>query len=547
MLRRIRDLVLRTKISALLVALTTIVSVALAGSLYSLASRALNDSLRTRLEHVASTTSLLLPPELVDQVHVSADAGGQAFALLSKRLEAARRVNRLKSAYVLRQTGSAAEAEFVVDVSEGVRAAIGTRYALEQAPAAVVGFSRPSTDEEIVVDEYGATLSGYAPIVRPDGSVAGLVGVDMDATDVLLAQRTFALTCAGIFVGLLVLSLLLAVAFARVVTRPIEVMTRGVEAISAGDLAYRVAVTSNDELGRLSMAINRMVGTLAVYLPVRLVGQILGGNSQLGLGGQRTAVTVFFSDIAGFTTISESMRPDELVALMNEYLTAMSDVIEDGGGTIDKYIGDAIMAFWGAPEPTEDHALLACEAALRQLSVHAKVSAEWRRQGKPECLFRIGLNSGEAVIGNMGSARRFNYTAMGDAVNLASRLEGAGKEYGVRTMVGEATRQLAAGKYEFRTLDRLTVKGKTVPVTVFELIGRTGELDAGTIEFRDTFERGLAAYFDQRWDVATAEFARARALRPTDGPAAVFMERTEEFRLHSPGPGWNGAYSMLHK
>ncbi|MBI3268851.1 MAG: adenylate/guanylate cyclase domain-containing protein [Planctomycetes bacterium] len=542
-----RDLVLRTKISALLVLLTTVVSIVISVSLYSVASAQLHQSLRQRLQHVAITTALLVDGDNLDLVRTEADKGSGAYQSIAGKLVESREANTLKGVYTLRKTAKSGVAEFVVDPSVEKRSPVGSEYNLAQAPAAEKGFEAPAADEEVVVDEFGATLSGYAPIRRKDKTVAGIVGVDMDSSDVIAARQKFQAIAGSLFLAFLVLSIILSIGFARIVTKPIESMTHGVEAISSGDLHRRVEVRSHDEIGRLCTAINRMVGTLAVYLPVKLVAQILGGKATLSLGGVRTPATIFFSDIANFTTISEQLKPEELTSLLNQYLTAMTDIVEETGGTVDKYIGDAIMAFWGAPNPVADHALLGCETALRQLATHEKMRVEWRKQGKPECVFRIGLNSGDIVVGNMGSNNRFNYTAMGDAVNLSSRLEGANKEYGTRVMVGENTHRLAVVKYEFRKLDRLQVKGKTVPVTVYELLGRKGELPREAAEFRDAFEKGLEAYFQQKWDEAASAFERAKAMRPDDGPCGVYLQRVAEMKAHPPAANWDGSFEMHHK
>ncbi len=541
----LRDLVIRKKLSLLLFALTIFITAVISGSLYALARAQLHASLRARLRHVAITTALLVDGDALDEIRSEEDRGNDAWNRVAPRLEAARHRNGLRQAYLMRRRPEGGAA-FVVDT--GVKPSpIGTPYNLAQAPAMTAGFDGPSVDEDIVLDEYGATLSGYAPVVRRDGSVAGLVGVDMDASEVLGMRRRFGLWVGGCFAGFALLSLITSFFFARALTRPILEMTSNIQAISTGDLGRRMPVRGRDEIGLLSASINRMLETLNRYLPVSLVAKILGESGTLSLGGVRAPVTVFFSDLAGFTTTSEALTSEETVALMNEYLTAMTDLIEGTGGTVDKYIGDAVMAFWGAPKPLAGHAGRACEAALLQIDALARLREEWKKQGKPSLSFRIGMNTGDVIVGNMGSRTRFNYTAMGDVVNLASRLEGACKEYGTTTLVAEPTVRAAGDGFEFRRLDRLRVKGKSASVPVYELLGRKGAVGRSLLEARDEFERGLEEYFRRAWDQAEARFRRAAELRPEDGAASVFLERLRHLRATPPPDSWDGTYEMRTK
>ncbi len=283
------------------------------------------------------------------------------------------------------------------------------------------------------------------------------------------------------------------------------------------------------------------------YMSELLVQDLIKNPDKLRLGGEKRVLTVFFSDLAGFTTLSEKLTPEEVVALLNRYLTAMTDIILASGGIIDKYEGDAIMAFWGAPVPQDDHAARACIAALDNQRRLDLLREEFVAMGLPPVYARIGINTGEMIIGNMGSTQRFDFTVMGDSVNLASRLEGAGKAYGTSIIISEDTYRQAADRVEVRELDRLRVKGKEVPVRIYELLARIGDLDDTTRQVRDLFATGLIHYRQQQWTKAIEYFQMVLALAPEDGPSRTFVQRAERFIKEPPSPTWDGVYRLTSK
>ncbi len=279
------------------------------------------------------------------------------------------------------------------------------------------------------------------------------------------------------------------------------------------------------------------------YLSPHVIDRILRDPSLLKLGGERREITAFFSDVAGFTTVSEKLAPEELSALLNEYLSAMTDIILDEGGTLDKYEGDAIIAFWNAPLDQPDHAARACRAALRCQETLTRMGPHFRERYGHELRMRIGLNSGPVAVGNMGSTRRFDYTALGDTMNLASRLEGACKAYGICLLAGPETRERAADGFAWREVDRLRVVGKREPVRVFELVGERGALDAPSEGRLEAFGRALEAY-------RSRDFGRALDLfRGGDGDpvASVYAGRCERFLQEPPPADWDGVFELKVK
>jgi len=283
------------------------------------------------------------------------------------------------------------------------------------------------------------------------------------------------------------------------------------------------------------------------YMSDLLISDILKHPDKLHLGGERRELTLFFSDLAGFTSISEQLSPEELVHLLNDYLSHMTDIILAHGGIIDKYEGDAIMAFWGAPVAMPDHAARACLAAWAQQQRLTELRREWSSRGLPEISARMGINTGEVIVGNMGSSTRFDFTVIGDAVNLASRLEGANKSYGSGILISDTTAAQVQGQVELRELDLITVKGREAPVRVYEVLGPAGQLSPAMAQARERFARGLALYRAQRWDEAQAVFAQVLEAVPGDPPATAFRSRCQNLAGQDLGPDWDGVYRLTTK
>ena len=282
------------------------------------------------------------------------------------------------------------------------------------------------------------------------------------------------------------------------------------------------------------------------FVPADVVRQLIAQHTDAELGGEKRTLTIHFSDIEGFTTISESIAPEQLVELLAEYLSEMSRIIGEEQGTVDKYIGDAVMAFWGAPNDVKDHAHRAARAALRCQAKLAELEKKWQSEGKPVFRARIGLNTGEVIVGNIGSAERLNYTVIGDAVNLASRLEGINKYYGTRIIVGETTQKLIHNEFATRLIDFVAVKGKHEAIKIYELICEKDRLEKNEEEFIALFESGIEAYRKQEWNSAEQSIRAAQKIR-SDEACTLFLERIQEFREHPPGNDWSGEYVMKSK
>jgi adenylate cyclase len=282
------------------------------------------------------------------------------------------------------------------------------------------------------------------------------------------------------------------------------------------------------------------------YMAPEVVDEIMR-HPEIKLGGERKELSILFSDIAGFTTISERLRPEELVELLNEYLSAMTDIIRRQRGNVNKYLGDGIMAIFGAPLGEPTHATLACYAALDSQEALANLRADWKARGLPEVAARIGINTGDVVVGNMGSQARLEYTVMGDHVNLASRLEGANKFYATGILIGPRTYELAQSDVEAREVDLLRVKGKREPVVVYELLARKGGVDPVKQRVLEAYARGLRSYKSRDFERAHRDFEAALKIDHLDGPSKVYLRRSEEFLAVPPAVDWDGVYELHSK
>jgi adenylate cyclase len=387
-----------------------------------------------------------------------------------------------------------------------------------------------------------------------------------DGITVVLALLICALATAGgarsarfkVFAGLLLVSFVVSAFFLFSHYHLILPLTAPIGAAfttSFGAIAWQLIYEEKQK--------SRIKGMFGAYVSPELVNRMVESGDDPKLGGAEMEITSFFSDIQDFSAFAELLRPQQLVELMNEYLTACTDTITEQGGTLDKYVGDAVVAMFGAPLALPDHAYRACIASqliqLRLAELRGKWSEEGAKWPSPvtQMHTRIGMNSGLAVVGNMGSLTRFNYTMMGDNVNLAARLEGAAKNYGVGTLVTEMTKN-AAEKYGdrcvFRFLDKLVVKGRSRPVSIFELAGLKDRLSGSALDCIEIFNAGIEYYLRQDWTSAADCFARSATLEPARPSMAagldastVFLKRCAAMNLNPPGKDWDGVFVLKTK
>jgi class 3 adenylate cyclase len=360
-----------------------------------------------------------------------------------------------------------------------------------------------------------------------------------------------------------ILGLVFSIFISTGITGPVRRLLEGTQAVEAGRLDGSIDVTTRDEIGQLTKAFNNMVEqlrhkerlreTFGRYVDPRVVEGLIERQSQTAFDGERRVMTVLFCDMKGFTRLSEGMTPQGLVKVMNHYLSTMSGPIRSHRGIIDKYIGDAIMAYWGPPFTEHgEQASLACLAAIEMADRGAALRTELPellgvRAVPSDCDVRIGIATGEVLVGSIGSEFMMSYTVMGDAVNLASRLEGANKVYGSHSLASAPSIAAAGDAIEVREIDRLVVVGQTKPESVFEIMGRKGELTEKQVALRERYAEGLAAYRERRWDDARRAFHAALEAVPGDGPSMAMAARVENFRVNPPATDWDGSWQLDQK
>jgi len=346
--------------------------------------------------------------------------------------------------------------------------------------------------------------------------------------------------------------------------RPVQQLSQSMQAVQQGNFNTLITPSSRDEVATLTTAFNHMVKelkskatleeTFGKYVDPRVVKQLLAPAEDTTTTGDRQVMTVFFADVEGFSEHSRTLSPDDLVTVTNDYLTLMSRPISNQFGVIDKFIDTVVMGFWGPPfADADDHANLACETALEQQAKLSKIQQLLHSQASSSSnsastlYLRVGIATGSLVVGNMGSATAKSYTVMGDTVNIASRLKGVAKQYGVAIALTEDTQAMLSDRYATRELDWVKVIGKEEPVRVYELLGHELTLDGIARYQQSEFTKGLAAYRNQQWDEAHTYFSACITSDRPDPPAQLYLQRIETFRNHPPPSNWDGVWQMTQK
>ena len=396
---------------------------------------------------------------------------------------------------------------------------------------------------DVIQDRSSETVSVYIPVRNFSNDVALYVRHSYH-TDFYAKLRRVMWTSGAICLFGLLLSGLIILALYRQITRPINALVTETERIKNFQLDGKLTVSTRmKELQNLVAAITSMkigLSSFQKYVPAQLVRQLIETNQEARINGERRELTVLFTDIADFTSISESLKPPELAAQLSTYLNAVTDAIMAQKGTVDKYIGDSVMAFWGAPLELKNHATLAAVAALRVQASLVQIGQRWAADGKPVFRTRIGINTGDVIVGNMGSEQRLSYTVIGDSVNLASRLEGINKTYGTGIIMSEATYKRCCDDVEARVLDFTRVKGKSEVTTIYELVAERGDISTVDKDFLEAFAGGVGYYRDRNWEKAIKTFTALAKKRPDDRPTEMFLRRSIAFKAAPPSEDWEG-------
>ena len=369
--------------------------------------------------------------------------------------------------------------------------------------------------------------------------------------DVIGNVRRSAVYVVIFSLGMIAFSLVISVFLSMSISNPMKILSGEMEKIKDFIIdADTVINTSIHEIDVMNTSFNNMkkgLKSFRRYVPADLVAELINEGAEAGIGGDNRELTLFFSDIEKFTSISEGLAPEQLVSDLCEYFDTVSKTIIEFRGTIDKYIGDSVMAFWGAPKKMDNAPEMACTSALAIRDRLSHLFMRWSNHNKPIFNTRIGLHTGDVIVGNMGYSDRLNYTAIGDAVNLASRLEGLNKYYGTSILLSDTVKNKVMDKFEFRRIDKVTVVGRTVPIEIYELISAKDDITPQTKKLHSLYEDGLNFYFEQNWDNAIRHFATVLKYKPEDKAARVMQNRSLKFRSAPPAPDWDGIFVVPAK
>jgi adenylate cyclase len=400
-------------------------------------------------------------------------------------------------------------------------------------------------------DHAGVGYAAGARTVRVAGGGEWVAAVAVPEERFLAGvegNRRLAIGAAAAFLGL---SLVLGWLLATRVARPLKRIAEDLERVSHFDLGGGASPTSRvKEIAVVIDSADRMKASLrsfARYVPTELVRDLLARGVEARLGGVHRRLTILFADAVGFTRISERMEPLRLAEHLGEFLDAVSREVRSRGGTIDKYMGDGVLAFFNAPLEVPGHAAAACQAALAAQARLAELAVAWDAKGIPPLSARIGIHTGDVIVGNLGTPERFAYTVIGDAVNLASRIETVNRRYGTLILASEEARTEAGGGFAWRTIDRVSVKGRVGATTLNELLGVEGEVPADVLRARDAYETALTLLVAQQFQEALDGFREAERARPGDLAAKVLSDRTERYLREPPPPDWNGTEALQEK
>ena len=491
--------------------------------------RMITESTQNHLKAAAQAAALFVSVEELDRYHTVEDAKNQSYRDLKMRLiQFSQEYNILYVSY-LRQYDQD-NFQYIVDNDFDPKTVVGpgTILPIEDIARAALAGNVTATDLGSYNESWNGLIAGFAPVYDKYGNFYCVADVDI-SDSVILDQRKY----SQIMTILQILALSVSVIFGIL-----------------NSLLYRKkAIEIEDAHVKLQYFNNNMRQAFSTYLSEDVVEEIISDPARLQLGGVNRHMTALFTDIKGFTGIAEMLTPNHLVDLLNYYLSTMSDIILEQKGTIDKYQGDSIVSFFGAPMELEDHALRACTAGIIMKRIENDVNKYVLEKGisPSPLLTRIGVNTGEMVVGNMGTQKKMNYTIISNAVNLASRLEGVNKVYGTWILASDSTIQETKGKLLTRRLDRVRVVGINEVVRIHEILEIKAEASDALFEQIYLFHKAFDLFEERNWKDAEAAFNQVLQAYPNDGPSKHFIERCRQYMEYPPANDWDGSFNITEK
>jgi class 3 adenylate cyclase len=510
-------------------ALMVVVLSAQGNNIMTRSSQLVVGATQNHLRAAAMAASGLVDWHVLDQYHTEEDTQNQEYADIKELLIKFAEDHEVLFVYFWRDYGDG-QGQFIVDNDTDPETTVGpgSLFEIEDIALEALSGKVSVTDLEAYTPGWEGLITASAPVYDDEGNIYCIAGVDA-SDEVILAQKNASNDLVVLQIFVITVSFLFGI-FNMV-------------------LYQRKANQSEAARVKLQYFNNNLRRAFSTYLSEDVVEEIVSDPSRLHLGGIKRRMTALFTDVKDFSGIAEHLPPEELVDLLNDYLSTMSDVILENKGTIDKYEGDAIISFFGAPIELEDHAFRACVSAIIMKRLETELNKKLLQEGRTTMplLTRIGINTGDMVVGNMGTERKMNYTIMSNAVNLAARLEGVNKQYGTWILASEDTIQEAGDQIIARRLDKVRVVGIQKPVRIYEVLEIACRADSGLREWVAIFHNALALFEAHKWKEAAFGFHRALLISPSDIPTQLFIKRCEEFMASPPDESWEGVFTLNEK
>jgi len=513
------------------------------------------DGIRDRLTDIVSLSVLQIDAVKHAKIQTRADEALPEYSEIKKTLRQIRDNSKdLRFVYTMRKNVKG-EIIFVVDAeeSEADVSHVGDVYN-DLSPVlkeAFSGITRPIAEKTFVTDKWGTWLSCYAPMFSADGKLEGILSIDMSAVNVIAYERRFLTTIILVSLFASIIVALLGLYISSQISKPLIALETDMENIQQFELDSSLPVRSRiTEIIKIKNAVDNMKNGLRSfkkYVPAKLVADLIRLQKEAVLGTEKKTITVMFSDIKDFTTISEKMPADILSQHLSQYFFGMTKTIVDNQGTVDKFIGDAIMSFWNAPNDVKDHTFLACRTALLCQKFLKEFALQQRAFNNPEFITRIGINTGDALVGNMGFAERMSYTATGDIVNLASRLEGLNKYYGTSILIGESVFERVHDKFVTRMIDVVAVKGRHNGTRIYELLAEKDAADPALIALTKKCNTAMAFYLNRQWIEAINHLKECVTIESVAASCAVILDRCRKYEKDPPPADWDGTWFAEEK
>ena len=491
--------------------------------------RMITEATQNHLMAAAQAAARFVSVEELDRYHTEEDAKTQSYKELKRRLDQFAKEYNIKYVSYLRQYDKD-NFQYIVDNDFDPTTIVGpgTIKPIQDIARAALSGDVIATDLGKYNESWEGLIAGFAPVYDENGKFYCVADVDI-SDSVIFEQRRYSQTMTILQILVLSISVFFGILNA---------------------LLYRKkAKEIEDAHVKLQYFNNNMRQAFSTYLSEDVVEEVISDPSRMQLGGVNRHMTALFSDIKGFTGIAEKLAPGHLVDLLNHYLSTMSDIILEQKGTIDKYQGDAIVSFFGAPLELDDHALRACTAGIMMKRIENDVNRYVLEKGisPTPLLTRIGINTGEMVVGNMGTQKKMNYTIISNAVNLASRLEGVNKQYGTWVLASDSTVQETKGKLLTRRLDRIRVVGINEVVRIHEILELKSDATDALFEQIYLFHKALDLFEARNWKDAEAAFNQVLKVYPNDGPSQHFAECSRKHQEYPPAADWDGVFNITEK